>query len=358
LGDNNSLREISWHILQSMKKITPGIQRLKNELIFQLILHVLVFNFYVIDNCQGSVQYDIEFHSFIYFLNYVIANWVISYLFLPKFFYTKQFVLFFLLVFSLVTFVVVFEQIVLDSLFFPCCSVFELRSSLLCLGEVFPILAILSGFKFGWDAINKQKEVEALKTLARESEVAFLHSQINPHFLFNHLNNLYSYALQGSPKTSKIILEMSGILRYMLYECREEIVPLQKEIDHLIDFINLHELQIEERGKVVFSVNNIPADLKIAPLILNVFVENSFKHSQLGKSDEIVISVNIEVDEQNRLFFTCVNNYEASPANSTGSKGIGLANVKRRLDLLYPYRHRLVLTRGENQFEVQLSIQL
>lgn len=341
-----------------MKKVTFGIQRLKNELIFQLILHVLVFNFYVIDNYQGRVQYDIDFHSFIYFFNYLMANLAISYLFLPIFFYNKQFFKFFLLVFLLITFVVVFEQMILDPIFFPCCSVFELRGCLLCLGEIFPILAILAGFKFGWDAINKQKEVEELKTSARESEMAFLNSQINPHFLFNHLNNLYSYALQGSPKTSKIILEMSGILRYMLYECREETVPLQEEINHLKDFINLHELQVEERGTVEFFIKNIPSDLKIAPLILNVFVENAFKHSQSGKSDEIAIFVSIDVDDQNRLFFTCANNFEASPASPIGGKGIGLANVKRRLELLYPNRHMLKLTQKESQFEVFLTIQL
>ena len=94
---------------------------------------------------------------------------------------------------------------------------------------------LLVGFKFAWDAQNKQTELEQLRNVVTESQLQFLKSQINPHFLFNSLNNLYSYALENSPKTPEIILELSSLLRYMLYECQEEQVPLSKEVKYLED---------------------------------------------------------------------------------------------------------------------------
>jgi two-component system LytT family sensor kinase len=341
-----------------MKNALSEIYRIRYELIFQLILHLVVFSFYVVDNNEGSVEYEIEFQTFIYFLNYALGNQIISHILLPRFFYKKKFFTFFILISLLVGIVVLVEQLILDPYFFPNCAVFDRESCLLGLGEAIPVLAILAGFKFSWDAITRQKEVEELKASVRESEVAFLNSQINPHFLFNHLNNLYSYALQDSPKTKTIILEMSSILRYMIYECRDEFVPLKKEIKHLQDFINLNELQIEERGKVEFYAGETPDGLKIAPLILNVFVENAFKHSQSGKAEGIHISVTLDVDQNNRLIFTCKNNFESNNISSTGSSGIGLTNVQRRLDLLYPDQYDLKIRHNGNQFEVHLSIQL
>ena len=146
---------------------------------------------------------------------------------------------------------------------------------------------MLSGFKFGWDALGKQQEVDELKIAVKESELQFLKTQINPHFLFNNLNNLYSYAIEQSPETPEIILELSGLLRYMLYECKEDFVPLTKEVDQLENFISLSEMQVEERGSVKFSTQNILANFKIAPLILIVFIENAFKHSTASQVDNL-----------------------------------------------------------------------
>lgn len=110
--------------------------------------------------------------------------------------------------------------------------------------------------------------------MVAESRMQFLKSQINPHFLFNNLNNLYAYALENSPKTPKIILELSALLRYMLYDCQADYVPLAKEIKCLNDFINLQELQIENRGTIEFNISGKAENQLVAPLILIVFIEN------------------------------------------------------------------------------------
>jgi LytS/YehU family sensor histidine kinase len=194
--------------------------------------------------------------------------------------------------------------------------------------------------------------------MVKESELQYLKSQINPHFLFNNLNNLYSYAIDNSPKTPSIILELSSVLRYMLYDCKENFVPLAKEIEHLKNFTQLSELQIENRGQVEFNVENIRSGHRIAPLILNVFVENAFKHSTASQSEDISIKIHINVTEAGMLEFECVNSYRPLKNTDNLSHGIGLQNVKKRLQLIYPNAHTLSIQETDSLYSVQLNIEL
>ena len=219
-----------------------------------------------------------------------------------------------------------------------------------------PVITILTGFKFGWDALVKQREVDELKSIVKESELQFLKSQINPHFLFNNLNNLYAYAVEQSPKTPGIILELSGVLRYMLYECREKYVPLKKEIEQLNNFIQLNELQIEDRGKVSFIAENIKETYQIAPLILMVFVENAFKHSTASQSDNIIINVAITLSDNGILDFVCENSYHKEKNTESLARGIGLENVVKRLELLYPDAHHLGIYDENNFYKVHFPL--
>lgn len=221
-----------------------------------------------------------------------------------------------------------------------------------------PVITILIGFKFAWDASTKQREVEQLQTSVKESELQFLKSQINPHFLFNNLNNLYSYAIEQSPKTPSIILELSWVLRYMLYDCKEDFVALQKEIEHLKNFTQLNELQIEERGQVTFETENIGSGYRIAPLILTVFIENAFKHSTASQSKDISINIDIKVTDKGILEFECKNSFQPLGNTDNLSKGIGLQNVKKRLQILYPDAHELTITQGTGLYSVFLKMQL
>ncbi|WP_162415497.1 sensor histidine kinase [Cyclobacterium roseum] len=330
----------------------------KGELFFQLILHALVFSFYTIDRHHPDVLYTFETYHFMFFVNYTWANLLISYVFLPRFFYPKRYTLFALLTFLVVALVILIEEMVLERWFFPDSRGTNFPGVIFSLGQVLPILAILSGFKFAWDALLKQRQLDELKAMVRESELAFLKSQINPHFLFNNLNNLYAYAVEGSAKTPEIILELSSVLRYMLYECREASVPLMKEIDHLRNFTQLYELQIEDRGKVSFQVGSVPSGFRIAPLILNVFIENAFKHSQASQSEKIRISIHLEVNEEGLLTFNCQNNYLSENETISSEKGIGLVNVRKRLALLYPDSHDLTIRQTDTDYHVFLSLQL
>lgn len=324
------------------------------ELIFQLVLHLLLFSFYSFDEDNPRFEYV----HIIFFLNNALPAFVINYVLLARYFYSKKYLKFFFLTSLLVIYVILSEEWVLEQIFYADSRGRNFPGVFFTLWEVLPVIVILVGFKFAWDAIEKQQEVDSLREAIKESELQFLSSQINPHFLFNNLNNLYSYAIEASPKTPEIILELSSVLRYMLYECRSNFVPLKKEIEHLKNFTHLSQLQIEERGKVNFQCGEIASSLVIAPLILIVFIENAFKHSQASQSDNINIDIKIEVSSSGQLAFYCSNNFLPISNTDNLSKGIGLENVRKRLELLYPDDYELRIQEGEKQYDVYLSINL
>ncbi len=268
--------QLSRIYIASMKSIKLEPNFAKREWIFQIVLHLLVFHFVIMDHKQGQLIYELYWYQLAFFMNYLWANLLISYVLLPKFLYRKKYFLFAILTYCCVIVVILIEEFVLEKIYFPFTRGADFNGILLSMGEILSVLVALVGMKIAWDAIHKQREMDALRVMVKESELSFLNSQINPHFLFNNLNNLYSYAVEKSPKTPELILGLSGVLRYMLYECREETVPLTKEIDHLLNFIQLYELQIEGRGTVEFYTDNIEETYRISPLILNVFVENAF----------------------------------------------------------------------------------
>lgn len=344
--------------LNFMDKGSTNKSLAKNELIFQIILHLMVFYFLTIDNVRGKVVYELGWFQLASFGNYILANVLISYFLLPNYFYKKKYLQFAISFLFIVLAVIFIEEFFLDKIFFPETRIADFKGVVLSLGESLSVLVTFCGMKIAWDSVNRQKELDQLKIMVKESELSYLNSQINPHFLFNNLNNLYSYAVEQSSKTPEIILGLSGVLRYMLYECREKTVPLLSEIEHLKNFIQLYELQIEERGTVEFKTGNITDHFQIAPLILNVFVENAFKHSQTGQSEEIQISVFIKVNSTGELEFTCINNFEESNIEGNQAHGIGLENVKKRLKLLYPNKHELVITKEASIYTVILKIKL
>jgi LytS/YehU family sensor histidine kinase len=326
----------------------------KKELLFQIVLHVLVLLFFSFNRNTGSII----LHRAIFLLFYSIATLGITYYLMPKYLYKKKYWQFFLGAALLVVVVITIEELVLEPIIFPGTRRGDTFPGVyISLLGILPVMFILSGCKFGWDALQKQAQIDELETTIQESELQFLRSQINPHFLFNNLNNLYSYALQESPKTPEIILEMSGVLRYMLYESKEQFVPLKKELEQLGNFIRLYKLQIEDRGVVHFDVEKIDGDFKIAPLILIVFIENAFKHSQSGQSSDIKIDISVKL-KNTTLEFICENNYESGFSLDSVAKGIGLKNVKKRLELLYPKKHILQIEEADNSYKVYLKLEL
>jgi len=221
---------------------------------------------------------------------------------------------------------------------------------------VFVYFLFLTTCKYFKDGYISQQFESERKQQQLMAEVNNLKSQIAPHFLFNTLNNLYGLAVEKSDKLPDLMLRMCELLRHSLYETQKPLVPVNEEIKVLKSYINLESLRLEEDLKLEF-VNTIPEDApyQIAPLILIVFMENAFKHAKYVPSEPIHIDVRMTLDDG---WFNLMirNNYNKDRKES--ANGIGLTNVKRRLEVLYPnQQHRLTITR-DDLFSIQLQLQL
>jgi hypothetical protein len=182
-----------------------------------------------------------------------------------------------------------------------------------------------------------------------------LRSQIHPHFLFNTLNNLYSLTLTSSSSASLVVVHLSDLLRYMLYECKEQEVSVDKELQLLKKYIELEKLRYGSRLEISFTISGETKHLAIAPLLLLPFVENSFKHGVNEQLDQCWISIHAHV-ERNNFTFQVSNSKIDKQENTFG--GIGMENVRKRLDLLYPNAHKVNVTEEEEIYIVKLELVL
>jgi sensor histidine kinase YesM len=208
---------------------------------------------------------------------------------------------------------------------------------------------------------QKQQDNQQLLQEKLTAELQLLKSQIHPHFLFNTLNNLYSLTLTRSGQAPEIVLKLSGLLRYMLYECDTPKVPLHKEISMLNNYIELEKLRYGSRLDISVDICGEVRHQQIAPLLFLPFMENSFKHGASELLDLAWISLHMAVKEDTLKFKLVNSQPEGILPHSTHhnhSAGIGLTNVKKRLDLLYPGLYELKITSQQDTFIVNLSLTL
>jgi two-component system, LytTR family, sensor histidine kinase AlgZ len=217
-------------------------------------------------------------------------------------------------------------------------------------------IAIFVGMlKFAEDWLEleaKRKELENEKLTA---ELTFLKAQINPHFLFNTLNNLYYLAFTNSPNTTEVIAKLSQMMRYMIYDSNHEKVLLSKEIEYIESYMSLEKLRLNNQIPINFTVEGEVNQVKIVPLILITFLENAFKHGVSNNSTDAYITVKLLV--QNKALIYSVENSKLETNNHEKS-GIGLQNVKRRLDLSYPKKSHLEITDTEKEYKIKLTLDI
>jgi len=215
-------------------------------------------------------------------------------------------------------------------------------------------LSIAYFFLKEWARVEKMRS--ELAAVQLDTEVKFLKSQVNPHFLFNTLNNLFSMAQKkGNDDLADGISKLSGMMRYMIYESNEENVPLKKEIEYLDNCILLNKLRYaDDEVQVVFDHPAQTEGVFVAPMLFIPFVENAFKHGVvIGRSSPINISISVA---NKQLNFSCENTIYSVKKMDDEKSGIGLENVKRRLALLYPGKHELFIKTDDNRYIVNLGI--
>lgn len=223
--------------------------------------------------------------------------------------------------------------------------------------QTLAIYFLSTAFKTSQIAFKREKEAADLKSENLNSELKFLRSQINPHFLFNALNNIYSLSIIKSDKTPDNILKLSDMLRYIIYDCNANRVPLEKEINYINNYIDLQKLKDDQITSIEVDFENIDPNCMIAPMIFIPFIENSFKHSKIEDLKNGWIKMKIENDDDH-LMFTITNSLPKENFTKDQVGGIGLENVKRRLELLYPEKYLLEIVESKDKFLVKLKISL
>lgn len=209
--------------------------------------------------------------------------------------------------------------------------------------------------------INNKIKTAELNAANSKTELQLLQSQLSPHFLFNTLNNLYGISLTEHEKIPSLLLKLSDLLRYSVYNTRDLYVPLQDEIDYLNNYIAFERIRLGQRLHLVYEIENIPdKSIKIAPMLLVVFVENAFKHAKNTHDKQIFIDISLKI-WGNALLFSVKNSHAKANPNtdlSAEGNGFGLLSVQKRLALLYKHAHDLSIQESEKEYLVMLRLDL
>jgi len=216
-------------------------------------------------------------------------------------------------------------------------------------------LAISSSYRLISDSLQDQQIIKERENERLKSELSFLRSQISPHFIFNVLNSIVSLSRRKPERVEPVVVKLSELMRYMLYESDDAKISIEREAEYLKAYIELQHLRFGDDITINFNSNHLDKSLSIEPMLLIPFVENAFKHG-VG----MILNPTIDIDlrtESGRLFFEIKNkvNRQSQEIKDTAS-GIGLNNVKRRLELLYPDNHKLTIGDGTEFYTVHLVI--
>ncbi|MDJ1481136.1 histidine kinase [Cytophagaceae bacterium YF14B1] len=299
----------------------------------------------------------------------ILVAYVNMYLLFPLFFIQRKYV-----AYSLWAVVLLFVasvvgraliERVIEPLFYADTTVVEevfigyllLKSMLWFLSPILLFTLVLNVFRQWVDQEQYNQEM-AKEKLA--TELNFLKAQVQPHFLFNTLNNLYALTLQASPVAPRVVLKLSELMSYMLYDSQSDTLLLSKEISHIQNYIELEKLRYTSRLDLSLNVSGDIHDKRIAPLLLIPFVENAFKHGVSNETNQIWVTIDIKVKD-NWLSVKVENSHtgdELVSSLSNNHNGLGLQNIARRLKLLYPNDHELVIKKETDRYLVDLKIKI
>lgn len=306
----------------------------------------------------GTVLLDFGFHiasmAFISYLNY--------FLFIPRFLQRRhigRYMLEFLPLFVAYSYGVVWvKRLILDQGLQVMPWIHSPRFAVIVIFNALGLVIFVGVLRFVEDWFELEAAQKQLENERLTAELRFLKAQINPHFLFNTLNNLYYLAYTQSPNTTGVIDKLSQMMRYMLYESNNERVALTHEIAYLNNYIGLERLRLEANIPIDFQVTGPVEGVQIAPLILITFLENAFKHGVSNSRNDSWIKAAIHIEGATLTY--SVHNSKIADHNKTLTEpsGIGLANAQRRLELTYPKQYRLDTHEGDHDYRITLTLSL
>ncbi len=337
----------------------------------RIMWHILFWACYIAmyTVIYGSFEdaYGAEFYWMMAYLPLkMLVTYFTLYYVIPNYFLQKKYVTATILT-TLAIIIAAFCQRILDYyVFYPMYGydwmsggVFNAPKSFKIALGIYPVVALASFIKITKHFYREESKSQELKQQKLEAELNFLKGQIHPHFLFNTLNNLYALTLKKSDNSPEVVLKLSELLSFMLYECNSRTVPLSKELNLIENYIALEKIRYDDRLTTTYTIEGDVSKSQIPPMLLLPFVENAFKHGTSDSLDEVWVEINVEVRNQIlRLSVKNSNGHDESRAEMEYQKGIGLKNVNRRLELLYNGYYDLKVTDNGSSYSVSLELQL
>jgi two-component system, LytTR family, sensor histidine kinase AlgZ len=220
------------------------------------------------------------------------------------------------------------------------------------------IVIFLGMIRFAVDWFEFEARKKSIENEKLTAELNFLKAQINPHFLFNTLNNLYYLAYTKSPNTPEVIAKLSQMMRYMIYDSNSPLVPLSKEIEYMENYISLERLRLNDQIPIRFKVDGDAQRFMVTPFIFITFLENAFKHGVSNNNPKAWVNIAIHLNETECLYEVENSKVQSVKIDGEEKSGLGLQNVKRRLELSYPEQYELTVNDRPDSYKVKLRITL
>lgn len=339
----------------------------KNRIVWHILFWIGCYLFFSITYGSYSDEYALEFKANAYLMPVrIIFTYLFVYYILAELLLKRRFNAFFIallihaMAYGLVIWLIMYNYI------YCCNCIFEgdypvfywpkIFGSLLGNYQIPAIAALIFLFKRWYIDQQRKRSLEKDKL---EAELKFLKSQIHPHFLFNTLNNLYALTLKKSDKAPDIVIKLSELLDYMLYNSNEEEVDLESEIKLINGYLELEKIRYGERLELNYQLKGDPSGKKIAPLILLPFIENSFKHGASKGTEKPFVDISLTIEDMMlRLIVSNSHTNNNKHLKEGYMEGIGLKNVKRRLELIYPEKHELKVESDHKIFKIILELHL
>ncbi len=321
---------------------------LKNTLLLNLGAFLLVLFLELLSNSIIKDKLGSDFSFFSHSLNYTLhimgIIWVNHFILIPFFFDKKRYLLF----------------------------------TLLLIGTIFIAISTKGNFRYDWTTISKlfffflyttgtgmaayfirrsiivERKNNEKEKLQKELELNYLKEQVNPHFLFNSLNSIYALSRQQSKETPEVVMQLSELMRYQLESAKKDDVSLQEELDFIKNYLLLEEKRLGERCTIEFLIEGEVSNHKIAPMLLIPFVENAIKHGAQATNERSTVEVNATIKDD--TLYVHFLNSKPGKITKSNRRGMGLENVQRRLDILYPKAHSLEIKDLQGEYQVKLTI--
>ena len=297
--------------------------------------------------------------TFVKVADLALMVYLTNYLLIPRFLYRKRYFLFAVLFIALVFSFSITKMYIEAALLQTSFEIWD-RFKVRVYDNVIPHFLLVStgaAIKLLTDYALAQRRLGEMAKEKAETELNFLKSQINPHFLFNSLNTIYFLIDKQNAEARTTLLQMADLLRYQLYDCSSKTIEIEKEVHYLQDYVRLQELRKDNQYEVGMEVGAQVKGFRITPLLLIPFVENAFKHISHHTHARNFIRVQLQ-RHNGTLSFTVENSKEDHQRSTEPTGGIGLVNVKRRLELLYPGRHTLLIRNDATTFKIELNLHL